>query len=165
MINQNNFYNLCYKILSHALNIPKVAGTFNDIQEGLSYRNNFPQTQIDFLLRKNEINLYIRKVRINNILDSFNDGQPALALTNVSIGKILENSNSYELYETLNVEINGQIINGMYQLIKHYFPNISDREIVNDLELNNATVLQKYGLLDREYTKWNPTQLKKYIIS
>ena len=150
MINQNNFYNLCYKILSHALNIPKVASVFKDIQDGLAYRNNFPQTQIDFLLRKNEIILYIRKVRANNILDAFNEGQPSLALSRVSIGKILENSNSYELYDTLNVEINRQIINGMYQLIKSYFPQVSDKEIVYDLDLNNATVFQKYGLLSTE---------------
>lgn len=74
MIYQNTFYNLCYEILSHALNIPKVASVFKDIQDGLAYRNNFPKTQIDFFLRKNEIILYIRNVRANNILDDFSEG-------------------------------------------------------------------------------------------
>ena len=47
---QKDFYDFCYEILLRASEIPNILSILKDIQDGYSYKNNFPRTEIDFLL-------------------------------------------------------------------------------------------------------------------
>lgn len=144
---QKKFYDLCYEILLRASGVPGILSTLKDIQDGYSYKNNFPRTEIDFLLMRNEIIAYIKKARLNNVIDDFISGNGSLALSRISNGMALENAIPYALYETLDVEIKRLILKGMYQLIKSKLSLLSDKEIIEKLYLNDIAVLQKYGLL------------------
>lgn len=69
----NNFYNICYEIMSHYLHFPDVLDTYKSICDGLYYQNNFPWNMSDFAYQKGEIISYIEKVRLNNIIDKYKE--------------------------------------------------------------------------------------------
>lgn len=147
MNGQNDFYNLCFEILKAYQQIPEIVSVLKDIQDGLEYERNFPQTLESFFIQKNEIISYIRKVRVGNIVDAFKNEEGSLALISVPNGKPLSEATPGELYTELNAEIPRLILKGLYQLIKHYFPMADDRKIMQDLFSKNVQALAGYGLL------------------
>ena len=48
------FYDICYEILSQYQNFPDVADTYKSIKDGIDYRDNYPQTMIDFYNKKDD---------------------------------------------------------------------------------------------------------------
>lgn len=141
-LTQKDFYDVCYEILLKTSEASDVFSTLKDIQDGYFYKNNF-----DFLLMRNEIIAYIKRVRLDNVIDYFTTGNGSLALSRISYKLPLENATPDILYETLILEIKRLILKGMYQLIKNKFSFLSDKEIIEKLYLNDIAVLQKYGLL------------------
>ncbi len=143
---QKSFYELCYEILQNSQNFADVASVVKDIQDGLEYERNFPQTLETFFIQKNEIISYIRKVRVGNIVDAFKNEEGSLALLPIPNGKLLSEATSGELYTELDAEIPRLILKGLYQLIKHYFPMSDDRKIMQDLFSKDVQILIKYQL-------------------
>ena len=147
MNGQNDFYNLCFEILKAYQQIPEIVSVLKDIQDGLEYERNFPQTLESFFIQKNEIISYIRKVRVGNIVDAFKNEEGSLALITVPNGRPLTELSPKELYNNLDAEIPRLLAKGMYHLIKHYFPVADDRKIMQDLFSKNVQALAGYGLL------------------
>lgn len=147
MIDQRSFYDICFDLLLKSLNIPEIVPVVRDIKTGQDYINNFPWETNDFLLKRNEIIFYIRKARLNNVIDLFKEKKGSLALSQISNGKPLDYANQNDLFETLKIEIPRLILKGMYYLIKNHYPNLTDEQIIPDLFLSEISVLNKYSLL------------------
>ena len=142
-----SYFDLCYEILKRNTGFPDVAGTAKDIDDGIGYAQCYQQNQAQFSRKHNEIVAFIIKARANNVIDSYKDDNNYLALVPVPSGKPLSQSTSEELFNNLVPEINRLIVKGIYQTIKHVHPYMDDTELVKSLLLQDASILQEYGLL------------------
>ncbi len=140
------FYDMCYKILSHYLNFPDVADTYKSIEDGIKYCNNYPQTMIDFMNKKDDIIRYIRNVRKDNVIDAYKNGQNPLLLYPVPFGRQLSQATYEELYSNLEQEIPRLILKGIHQAIKHYNGLIDNNDLAAELLQEDFAVLRKYNL-------------------
>ena len=147
----NQFFDICLKILLNEHNIPEVLSTLADINEGLEKERKFPRTSLEFFIHKGEIISYIQKVRVGNIVDAFQGEEGSLALLPSLNGKFLAEANPEELYNNLDAEIPRLILKGMYQLIKHYFPENADKNIMQDLFSKDMSALRKYGIVNNSF--------------
>ena len=144
-----SFIDICYAIVSHYLHFPDVADTYKNITDGLSYQSNFPWDITDFLQKKDEIVLYIEKVRIDNIIDEYRGNENPLALIPVPSGKLLSKSNQSELYQNLSNEIPRLIMKAIHQIIKNLYTIWDDNVLTAELLQQDVSVLQRYGLLNK----------------
>ena len=143
----NAFLDLCYRILTQYTQYSDVQSTLKDINDGVCYAQLYSQTPIEFIKKHNEIVEYISKVRKDNILDSFIDDKNYLLLVPVQNGKPLSQSTPEELFTNLANEINRLRFKGIYQVIKHIQPYLSDYDLLNNLFTKEAAALQEYGLI------------------
>lgn len=143
----NSFLDLCYQILIQNTQYPDVASTAKDIADGINYLRLFTQNPAEFIRKHDEIVKFIIKARENNIMDSFHDDKNYLWLVPVQSGKPLAQSSSQELYNNLASEIDRLRIKGIYQLIKHMNPYLNDTELLQQLLLQDISVLRGYGLI------------------
>lgn len=142
-----HFYDICYSILSYYLHFPDVADTYKDIINGQRYQNNFPLNEFDFQSKKGEIIEYIKKVRINNVIDAYQNQKNPLLFIPVPSGKLLDESTPKELYDNLSAEIPRLICKGIHQIIKHLVPCTDNNALTEELVQGNVATLQKYGLI------------------
>ncbi len=140
------FYDICYEILSHYLHFPDVADTYKSINDGLAYMRNFPQNDWDFMVKKGEIIFYIQTVRLNNIIDAYQDPSNVHLLVPVPSGKLLADTTPRELYNNLSAEIPRLILKGIHQTVKHLHAELNDNQLTAELTREDTRVLQKYGL-------------------
>ena len=140
------FFDICYKILSHYLHFPDVADTYKSINDGLNYLENFPQKEWDFFAKKKEIVSYIEMVRLNNIIDAYQDPSNMFLLVPIPSGKSLSNANPQELYNNLSREIPRLILKGIHQTIKHLNESLDDNQLTAELIQRDTRALRKYGL-------------------
>ena len=144
------YYDICYKILSHYLHFPDVADTYKNINDGLGYMRNFPQDIWDFKAKKSDIVSYIRTVRLNNIIDTYQDPSNMLLLVPIPSGKPLSDTNPQELYNNLAGEIPRLILKGIHQAVKHLNENLDDNQLTAELLQQDIRVLKKYALQGTE---------------
>lgn len=140
------YYDICYDILSHYLHFPDVADTYKSIKDAENYRDNFPRNPIDFQLKKDDIIAFIKTVRLDNIIDSYQNQYNPLMLVPVPSGKKLSDANPQELYNNLTAEIPRLILKGIHQTIKHLNIITDDNQLTSELLQQDTAVLQKYNL-------------------
>ncbi len=140
------FYDICYEILSQYQNFPDVADTYKSIKDGIDYRDNYPQTMIDFYNKKDEIIRYITNVRKNNIIDEYKSSQNPCLLYPMPSGKSLSQATYEELYNNLIQEIPRLILKGMHQTIKHFNDEIDNNNLTIELLREELSILEKYNL-------------------
>ena len=140
------FLAICYEILSHFLYFTDVADTYKSINDGLNYLKSFPEYECDFWVKKGEIISYIETVRLNNIIDTYQDPSNCFRLVPIPTGKPLSDANRQELYNNLNGEIPRLILKGMHQTIKHLNKELDDNHLIAELIQQDKNVLGKYGL-------------------
>ena len=143
----NPFLDLCYQILIQNTQYPDVASTAKDISDGINYLQLHIQNPAEFMKRRDEIVEFVIKARENNIVDSFQDDKNYLLLVPVQSGKPLAQSSPQELYNNLANEMDRLQVKGIYQVIKHIQPNLSDYDLLSNLFTKETTALQEYGLL------------------
>jgi len=142
-----HFYDICYNILSYYLHFPDVADTYKDIIDGQRYQNSFPMNESDFQNKKGEIIEFILKVRVNNVIDAYQEQDNPLLFIPVPSGKSLFQTTPGELYANLTAEIPRLICKGIHQIIKHLVPYIDDNTLTAELVQGNVDTLQKFGLV------------------
>ncbi len=140
------FYEICYEVLSHYLNLPDVADTYKSIVDGINYCNNYYQIQMDFDNRKYEVINYISKVRKNNIIDTYKNRLNPLILVPLPSGKSLFQASPQELYDNLQNEIPRLILKGIYQIIKHFNEMADDNDLIAELLQEDVNTLVKYDI-------------------
>ncbi len=140
------FYEICYEVLSHYLNLPDVADTYKSIVDGINYCNNYYQIQMDFDNRKYEVINYISKVRKNNIIDSYKNRLNPFILVSLPFGKSLFQASPQELYDNLQNEILRLILKGIYQIIKHFNEMADDNDLIAELLQEDVNTLVKYDI-------------------
>lgn len=143
---ENLFFDVCYELLSHYLDYSDVADTFQSINDGLNYSNNFPWNMIDFQQKKGDIISYIEKVRLNNIIDAYREKENPLILVPVPSGRLLSQATPEELFNNLAAEIPRLILKGTHQAIKHLYIVRDDNELTAELLQQDIAVLRKYKL-------------------
>ena len=145
-----NFYDICYEVLWHYLHFPDVANTYKSINDGLDYMRNFPQDIWNFRTKKGEIISYIQTMRLNNIIDAYQDPSNMLLLVPVPSWKPLADASPEELYNNLAGEIPRLILKGIHQTVKHLNENLNDNLLTAELIQQDTRILKKYGLQDTE---------------
>lgn len=140
------FYDICYEVLSHYLNLPDVADTYKSIIDGINYCNNYPQTMTDFYNTKDEIIKYIVNVRSNNIIDAYKNVENVLLLFPLPSGKPLSQASPQELYNNLEQEIPRLILKGVHQIIKHFNEMVDDNDLTAELLQEDVNTLEKYDI-------------------
>lgn len=126
------YYDLYYEILSHYLNFPDVADTFKSIKEGILYLINYPQDEISFMYKQNDLIFYIVQARTDNLVyNYYNKKQIPMSIGMPS--KSLWQINRFELFENLETAVLWLKLKGMHQLIKHYNTTIDDSALAGEL--------------------------------
>lgn len=141
------FLDLCYEILIQNSQYPDVASTVKDITDGINYAQLYSHDPTEFLIKHDEIVQFIIKARENNIVDSYRDDKNYLLLVPVQSGRPLIQSSPQEVFTNLTNEIDRLRIKGIYQVIKHVFPNSNDVDILQQLLSQDVSVLRRYGLI------------------
>lgn len=139
------FYDICYEILSHYLHWPDVSDTYKSIGDGYYY-NNYHIITMDFENKKNEVINYIAHVRINNIIDAYNNNENPLLLIPIPSGRLLSQASPQELYNNLKQEIPRLILKGIHQIIKHSNAQIDDNSLTAELLQEDINTLSKYNI-------------------
>lgn len=153
----NSFFDIGYEVLSQYLHFPDVADTYKSITEGKHYQNNFPWEMDSFLRERSNIISYIVKVRINNVIDTYQERENPFLLMPVPSGKSLFQAPPKELYDNLSAEIPRLILKGIHQTIKHLNVIWDDNGLTAELLQQDTTVLRKYGLQVTEERKYGQT--------
>lgn len=126
------YYDLYYEILSHYLNFPDIADTFKSIADGILHLINYPQDDIYFMHRQNDLVAYIIQARTDNLVYTYhNTGQIPLPIGVPS--KSLWQANRFELFENLETAVLWLKLKGMHRLIKHYNATIDDSILAGEL--------------------------------
>lgn len=140
------FYDFCYEVLSQYLHFPDVDDTYKSIVDGIDYRKNYYQIQMDFDNKKYEVINYITEVRKNNIIDAYKNRLNPLILVPLPSGKSLFQASPQELYDNLQNEIPRLILKGVHQIIKHYNEMIDDNDLTAELLQEDVNTLVKYNI-------------------
>ena len=140
------YYDLYYEILSHYLNFPDIANTFKSIADGILHLINYPQDDISFMHRQNELVSYIIQARKDNLVYTYhNTGQIPLPIGVPS--KSLWQANRFELFENLETAVLWLKLKGMHQLIKRYNATIDDSTLAGELLQSDIhTMVARYNL-------------------
>ncbi len=138
------FNDICYEVLSHYLHFPDVADTFKSINDGINHLRNYPLNDFDFQYKRGEIISYILKARMDNFIYQYHETNKVLALS--PIGKTLYQDTRNELYVQLDIEVSMLKLKGIYQTIKHLYPEVNDDALSGELLQNDMTVFARYGL-------------------
>lgn len=150
-----NFYDICYNILSHYLNFPDVADTYKDIADGNNYLRRYPQDDIVFDNKKNDIIQYILKTRRNNFIYQCQESNKLFVSAPFGFSnKTLFDDDRRELRVQLENEILILILKGIHQVIKHFDPALDDNMLSAELLLQGAETLQKYGIVRGGNQQW-----------
>lgn len=149
------FYEICYEILSYYLNFPDVVDTYKSIEDGISYWKNYPQNDMDFKYKKNDIIKYIMKTRGNNFIYQCQESKKLfLPVTPGFSNKTLYDDDRGELRIQLENEISILFLKGIHQVIKHLYPTLDNNMLSAELLQQDAETLQKYGIVGGGKQQW-----------
>ena len=149
------FYDICYEILSHYLNFPDVADTYKSINDGNNHLRYYPQDDIDFQYKRNDIIHYIMETRGNNFIYQCQESNKLfLSATPGFPNKTLFDDDRRELRIQLENEISILKLKGIHQAIKHLYPTLNDSKLSTELLQQGAETLQKYGVVSGGQQQW-----------
>lgn len=149
------FFDICYEIVSHNCNFPEVNDTLKSIFEGINYLNYYPQNDIDFRYKKDEIIQYILKIRGNNFIYQCQESKKLfLPVTQRFPNKTLFDDDRRELRIQLENEISFLALKGIHQVIKHLHPTLDDDMLSTELLQEDVETLQKYGVVRGGQQQW-----------
>lgn len=136
---------MCYEIMSHYLHFPNVADTYKSIEEGIRYWKSYPQNDIDFQCKRQEIIHYILTIRGDNFIYQCQESSKLfLPITSGFPSKTLFDDNRIELRVQLENEILVLILKGVHQVIKQRYPALNDNMLSRELLQQDVETLQKY---------------------
>ena len=145
-MDKERFFSFCYDVITKHTGFPDVAKTYNDIQEGTKYQNDY-SNPIIFALERDRIISYIINVRNGNVIDAIKDDRNYLLFLPAPSGRRLGDLTNEELFVELTQEIRRLTVKGAHQAIKHYHPDVPDNDLTAELLDRGEETLRKYGLI------------------
>ncbi|MBO4562775.1 MAG: hypothetical protein J5772_04100 [Clostridia bacterium] len=146
-MDKERFFSFCYDVITRHIGFPDVAKTYNDLQEGAKYQNDYYNDPIGFVLERDRIISYIINVRNGNVIDAIKDDRNYLLFLPVPSGRRLGDLTNEELFVELTQEIRRLTVKGAHQAIKHYYPDVPDNDLTAELLDQGEETLRKYGLI------------------
>ena len=146
-MDKERFFSFCYDVITRHAGFPDVAKTYNDLQEGAKYQNDYYNDPIGFVLERDRIISFIFNVRKDNVIDGLKDDSNYLLFIPAPSGKPLSALSNEELLANLTEEIRRLTVKGAHQAIKHYHPDVPDDDLTAELLDQGEETLRKYGLI------------------
>ena len=146
-MDKERFFKFCYDVITKHTVFPEVAKTYNDLQEGAKYQNDYYNNPIGFVLERDRIISYIINVRNGNVIDAIKDDRNYLLFLPAPSGRRLGDLTNEELFVELTQEIRRLTVKGAHQAIKHYHPDVPDNDLTAELLDRGEETLRKYGLI------------------
>ncbi|MBR4628699.1 MAG: hypothetical protein IKO47_13595 [Ruminococcus sp.] len=146
-MDKERFFRFCYDVITKHTGFPDVAKTYNDLQEGAKYQNDYYNNPVSFMQERDRIISFIFNARKDNVIDGFIDDRNYLLFLPAPSGRRLGELTNEELFSNLYKELCRLTVKGAHQAIKHYHPDVSDNDLTTELLDRGDETLRKYGLI------------------
>ncbi len=141
---RKELYDICYEVLSHYLSFPDVADTLKSINDGTMYLSNYPTDNFSFQFKKGDIITFIQKARIDNIIYQYHENHNVFVP--LPQRKRLDHDTRDELHFQLEIAVSLLKLKGIYQVVKHLYPEVDDNALSGELLESDRKVFDRYGL-------------------